>query len=193
MQVRASHDSEIVAQVQRGGKTLSTSDVSPVSAPSTSSTVTSTTTQAYDTDVKASDNLHLALTETSDSGTSQQPTHYEDPTRSKSSDDIDGYKTSHLKSNDFKSTGDEMNNASLNAMRSMETIKDEEYVVVKPKLTIIRREDSFMSSASSHSSASNNSFGKESVSSSGADAREGSGVDAIGDWLEAIVSCRQET
>ena len=56
----------------------------------------------------------------------------------------------------------------FDAARSMEdAINDTEYISVKPKLTIIRREESIHSNVSTYSSGSEGSVGKDSVSSAG--------------------------
>ena len=53
----------------------------------------------------------------------------------------------------------------FDAARSMEAINDAEYIAVKPKLTIIRREESIHSNVSSYSSGSGGSVGRDSHSS----------------------------
>ncbi|KAK7107248.1 uncharacterized protein [Littorina saxatilis] len=55
--------------------------------------------------------------------------------------------------------------ASFDAARSMDAINDAEYIPVKPRLTVIRREESMTSNVSSYSSGSGSSLGKDSLSS----------------------------
>ena len=72
----------------------------------------------------------------------------------------------------------------FDAARSMEAINDAEYIAVKPKLTIIRREESIHSNVSSYSSGSGSSLGMDSLSSvtlsSSPSARSTSSTSSVG-------------